>query len=414
MGRDNVIPVLGMVVVMVVFAGVNVLYKLAIEDGMSLRVLVAYRYLFATAFLGPLAFFVERGSLAQNLYVASLSLTSASLASAMTNIIPAITFVLAVTFRLELLAIRTVAGKAKVFGTLIVVGGAMLLSFYKGMEINLGKTSLDLSHHHHHHHESGSHALGSLLAVAYCISSAVWLIIQAQMIAKYMCLYSVTALMCLMASVQGVVFAFCVESDWGVWRLGFDIRLLTVVYTKGPLFTSIFNPVTLVIVAVLGSIFLNENLHLGSILGTILIVIGMYMVLWGKGNENKQREQLLPVNSPIQTISMIALSESPNSGISSRVLDEEMFAIEVVQMTIIFLGLEDHLGPPYAIHYIQFISTLSNHTSRDPPKETQCPTRGPQRRSTSEEPESIKGDPPEEEVQFHQRRPNCSDSEPIK
>ncbi|KAK1300811.1 WAT1-related protein [Acorus calamus] len=282
-----------MVVVMVVFAGVNVLYKLAIEDGMSLRVLVAYRYLFATAFLGPLAFFVES---------------------------------------LELLAIRTVAGKAKVFGTLIVVGGAMLLSFYKGMEINLWKTSLDLSHHHHHHHESGSHALGSLLAVAYCISSAVWLIIQAQMIAKYMCLYSVTALMCLMASVQGVVFAFCVESDWGVWRLGFDIRLLTVVYTKGPLFTSIFNPVTLVIVAVLGSIFLNENLHLGSILGTILIVIGMYMVLWGKGNENKQREQLLPVNSPIQTISMIALSESPNSGISSRVLDEEMFAIEVVQM----------------------------------------------------------------------------------
>ncbi|KAK1264152.1 WAT1-related protein [Acorus gramineus] len=191
----------------------------------------------------------------------------------------------------------------------------MLLSFYKGMEINLWKTSLDLSHHH----DLGSHALGSLLAAAYCISSAAWLIIQAKMIAKYMCLYSVTALVCLMASVQGVVFALCVESDWGVWRLGFDIRLLMVVYTKGALFTSIFNPLTLVIVAVLGSIFLNEKLHLGSLLEAILIVIGLYMVLWGKCKENKQRDQLLPLNAPIQPVSEIGLSEPPDSVTSNRV-----------------------------------------------------------------------------------------------
>ncbi|KAK1310821.1 WAT1-related protein [Acorus calamus] len=38
---------------------------------------------------------------------------------------------------------------------------------------------------------------------------------------------------------------------------------------KGPLFTSIFNPLTLVVVDILGSIFLNEKLHLGRFVFTM-------------------------------------------------------------------------------------------------------------------------------------------------
>ncbi|KAK1310824.1 WAT1-related protein [Acorus calamus] len=252
-------------------------------------------------------------------------------------------------------------------GTLIGLGGAMLLTFYKGVEINPWKTSLDLLHHHDDHHSdvynntgihraSGNHALGSLLAVASCFSYAIWLIIQAKMIAKYTCLYSATALMCLMASVQGVVYALFMERDWGVWRLGFDIRLLTVSYTgvvataltltvmawciqkKGPLFASVFNPLMLIIVAVLGSVFLDEKLHLGSILGAVLIVIGLYVVLWGKCKENKQREQLLPVKTPMQQASEIELSEPPDSGTTTSIsesdvtVDEAMFTAQVVRM----------------------------------------------------------------------------------
>lgn len=49
-----------MVVVQTAFAGVNVFYKLAANDGMSLRVIVAYRFLFATAFMVPVALLFER------------------------------------------------------------------------------------------------------------------------------------------------------------------------------------------------------------------------------------------------------------------------------------------------------------------------------------------------------------------
>lgn len=59
-GSGDLLPVVGMVSFQVVFAGLNIFYKLAVSDGMDLRVLVAYRYMFASAFITPLAYFVER------------------------------------------------------------------------------------------------------------------------------------------------------------------------------------------------------------------------------------------------------------------------------------------------------------------------------------------------------------------
>jgi len=59
-GCDVAKPVAAMVVIQVMSAGVNIFYKLAVSDGMDMRVLVAYRYLFASAFLAPLAYFIER------------------------------------------------------------------------------------------------------------------------------------------------------------------------------------------------------------------------------------------------------------------------------------------------------------------------------------------------------------------
>ncbi|KAJ3681500.1 hypothetical protein LUZ60_015989 [Juncus effusus] len=324
-------PVLGMVMVQMAFAGLNIFFKLAINDGMDMKVLIAYRFLFATCFLFPLAFFFERkswskitwkvvmlsflcgflgGALAQNLYIASLKLTSVTFILAMTNLIPAFTFILAVLFRLESLKIRTMSGQAKVAGTLLGVGGAMLLTFYKGVPIKLWKFNLNLSSHHQHNSsgadvakQATNQALGSLLAICSCFFYALWLIIHAKVTVQFPYSTSSTMLMCIMATIQSFVYALITQRDWKQWRMGFDIRLLTVFYSgavgsgliitvmtwcikkKGPLFASVFNPLMLVIVAVLSSLLFNELLHLGSVLGAILIVIGLYMMLWGKGKE---------------------------------------------------------------------------------------------------------------------------------
>lgn len=62
-------PALLMVLVQVAFAAVNVLYKLAANDGMNLKIIVAYRFIFATAFMAPLAFIVERFGLFASLTI---------------------------------------------------------------------------------------------------------------------------------------------------------------------------------------------------------------------------------------------------------------------------------------------------------------------------------------------------------
>ncbi|KHN33488.1 Auxin-induced protein 5NG4-like protein [Glycine soja] len=330
-----------MVMVQITFAGVNVFYKLAVNDGMSLRVVVAYRFVFATVFIAPLALIVERkkrtkmtwtvlfqsflcglfgGSLAQNFYLQALALTSATFASAMSNLLPGITFILAVCFGLERLNLTTAAGKAKIVGTLIGIGGAMVLTFVKGEEIELGSFHLNLLHPpngtHAHATTGADTLLGSLCALGSGISYALWLIIQAKMIERYPSPYSSTALMSLWGSLLSIVFALCVERDWSQWRLGWNIRLLTAAYTgivvsgvmvvviswcvhmRGPLFVSVFSPLMLVMVALAGPTMLNEKLHLGCAIGTVLIVCGLYVVLWGKSKEMKKKNQLVPAQSP--------------------------------------------------------------------------------------------------------------------
>ncbi|KAL8143150.1 hypothetical protein V2J09_016182 [Rumex salicifolius] len=329
-----------MVVVQAVFAGNNVFYKLAAKDGMNLRILIAYRFIFAVAFISPLAYFLERksrpkltwtilgqtflcgllgGSLAQNTYLESLTLTSVTFASAMANLIPVITFILAVSFRLEKLYIRRMSGRAKVLGTFLGVAGAMLLTFYKGIVIKLWPNNIHLIHIHPSEHDVGSshphdsnRILGALMSLVSALSYASWLIIQAKMSLRYPSYYSSTALMSLMGAVQAIMFALIVDHNWEHWKLGWNIRLVTVAYSgvigsgmvvaiqawclrlKGPLYVSIFSPLQLILVALTGSLMLDEKLYLGSVMGGILIVSGLYAVLWGKAKEMKMLNKLAP------------------------------------------------------------------------------------------------------------------------
>ncbi|GER55498.1 nodulin MtN21 /EamA-like transporter family protein [Striga asiatica] len=339
-------PTLIMILVQTILSLVNIGYKLAANDGMSLSILIAYRLIFGAASILPIAIVVERkkrpkltwkivlygflcgllgGSLGQNLYLKSLVLTSATFASAMANLIPAVTFIIAASLRIERVGWSTSAGKAKVLGTLLGIGGAMLFTFYKGPDLNIGSTGINLlqttSTRHPvangpAHNPQGAHnlILGLLLALGSCVCYSLWLIIQAKAAEKYPCPYSFTAMINLWGSIQSTAYALGTERDWAQWALGWNIRLLAVVVAgvlgaglmftlvawcirmRGPLFVSTFNPLMLVMVAIAGVLFLEEKLYLGMVFGSILIILGLYMVLWGKGKEVKRAQQIIPEN----------------------------------------------------------------------------------------------------------------------
>lgn len=110
------------------------------------------------------------------------------------------------------------------------------------------------------------------------------------------------------------VFQNTNEDFWaqGILASGLMVALTSwCVRVSGPVFVSLFNPLMLIVVAFLGSLLLDEKLYLGryvirfcffaicpnlnnvillccSVLGSVLIVCGLYMVLWSKNKEMKQ------------------------------------------------------------------------------------------------------------------------------
>lgn len=55
---------------------------------------------------------------------------------------------------------------------------------------------------------------------------------------------------------------------------------------RGPVFVTSFSPLCMIITAALGSIVLAEQVHLGSIIGAVIIVCGLYTVVWGKSKDS--------------------------------------------------------------------------------------------------------------------------------
>lgn len=350
-----------MVIAETILGGSNVLFKLAANDGSDLRIVVAYRFLFAAAFMIPVALLVERnkrpkltwmviwqsflsallgGSVFQNLYIFSLVLTSATFATATTNLVTAITFVVALCFRLEKLNWDKASGKAKVMGTLLSLAGAMVLTLYKGPDIVKWNTHLDIVNHGNHHggHVVGTHPnmiLGACSALGSITCYALWINLQAKIAEHYPCPYSSSALMITMTAIQCTLYSLCMQRDWSQWKLGWNIRLLTVSYAgvlatgvmftlvawcvrmRDPLFVSAFNPLMVVIVALAGPLVLNETIHLGSVLGGITIICGLYVLLWGKAMEMKTRTQL-PETSSGDLLKPVNIVLTPLAGTSEN------------------------------------------------------------------------------------------------
>ncbi|KAJ0097464.1 hypothetical protein Patl1_27734 [Pistacia atlantica] len=95
------------------------------------------------------------------------------------------------------------SGIAKVVGTVVSIFGAMVLILYKGMEI-IWSTNINLIQNNTNH---------------------------AKMVKKYPCKYSSTALRCTAAAIQATIYALFTETDPSKWKLGWNIRLLSAVYT---------------------------------------------------------------------------------------------------------------------------------------------------------------------------------------
>ncbi|KAM7507730.1 hypothetical protein LguiA_018183 [Lonicera macranthoides] len=279
---NKVMPYLAMVSLQFGYSGMHIITMLSLKRGMSHWVLVVYRHAAATLVVAPFALILERPVIDQNLYYVGMKYTSATFTSATVNVLPAITFVLALIIRLERVNIRKVHSQAKIIGTIITVGGAMLMTLYKGPIVDMFSRGSAI-HHQANDTSLGQHwVAGTLMLLACTFGWSGFFILQSITLKEYPAELSLTALICLMGMLEGAVVALVMERDMTAWIVGFDSRLLAAVYSgvvcsgiayyvqgvvnkaKGPVFVTTFSPLCMIITAVLGAMILAEQVHLGS------------------------------------------------------------------------------------------------------------------------------------------------------
>lgn len=323
---NDVKPYLAMVLLQVGFAGMYVVAVSSLKGGMSHFVLVVYRNIVATIVMTPFALYFERGLrpkmtvrtfvkvmglaflepvLDQNLYFTGAQLTSAGFASALINILPAVTFVLALILRMEKVRMRSLHSQAKIAGTVLTVAGAVLMVLYHGPAVHFPWTKGHVAAAGSDGQGGAGWLKGTIMVIIACLAWACFFVLQSSTLRDYPAELSLTVLICGVGSLMSGSVALVAErGNTHAWVIGFDTRLFTVVYAgivcsgvayyvqgivsrqRGPVFVTAFNPLCMIITAVMGSIILKEEITRGSVIGAAIIVVGLYFLIWGKSKDD--------------------------------------------------------------------------------------------------------------------------------
>ncbi|XP_038708666.1 WAT1-related protein At3g30340-like isoform X2 [Tripterygium wilfordii] len=311
---------------------VNVLIKKMLDDGMNHMVIVTYRQSIATIFLAPIAYFWEGKSerqakvtasilcmlffsalvgitLTQYLFLLGLKRTTSSLSCAILNTVPICTFVLALPFGLEKVNLKIKAGKAKVLGMLICLGGTVLLILYKGTPLTSTAHSRATinSNASTSAKKTEDWVIGSALLMAGSLFWSSWFLIQTKIGKRYPSKYSSNTILSFFGAIQSAIVCLITGSrNINMWLLKGTWQIIGALYTgmvgsglcylgmswcvkqRGPVFTAAFTPLMQIFAAIFDISVLHEQLFLGSILGSVLVVLGLYILLWGKSIETLQ------------------------------------------------------------------------------------------------------------------------------
>ncbi|KDP28386.1 hypothetical protein JCGZ_14157 [Jatropha curcas] len=332
MGCREHLPVL-LVIVSINFALgiVNVLLKKILDGGTNHMVIVTYRLSISAIFLAPIAYYSERearpkltvyilsylflaalvgATLTQYLFLLGLEYTSAAFSCAFLNTVPANTFILALPFGLEKVKLKGKAGRAKLLGAIICMTGAVSLALYKGIPLKNSDSYEDIKSHVEatmmSDKKTKSWVMGSVLLMGGSLLWSSWFLIQAKISERYPCQYSSTAILSLFGAIQSASISLILERNISAWILKGKLEIVTVIFSgmvasglcyvgmawcvkrRGPVFTAAFTPFIQIFAAIFDFSILHDQVYLGSVIGSVVVVVGLYILLWGKRKEAKE------------------------------------------------------------------------------------------------------------------------------
>nr|VDC89658.1 unnamed protein product [Brassica rapa] len=305
----------------------NAMVKKVLDGGFNHMVIATYRLAISTVCLAPIAFFWERktrpkltlnilvqlffsaligASLTQYFFLMGLSYTSATLACAFISMSPAVTFVMSLIFRVEKLNIKSKAGVGMVMGTLICIGGAFILTTYKGVPLTkLHKLDLLTNNKPALKPEKWITGCVLLFAGSSCFGS--WMVIQSKVNDKYPCQYSSTVILSFFGTIQCALLSLIKSRDIKGWILTDKLDIMTIIYAgavaQGICTTlnskyKLVNPINISINLLFKEISFNFSyilrmdlnvkvLYMCSVIGSGIVIFGLYIFLLGKVKQMK-------------------------------------------------------------------------------------------------------------------------------
>ncbi|QCD90604.1 WAT1-related protein [Vigna unguiculata] len=315
-----------MMVSLVLTVGLNTLVKANLSKGMSNFVFVAYSNLFGFCFLliattlryrntspPPInnsilfrAFLIGFfGVFIETLSYTGLRYGSPTLSSAIEDLLPAFTFIIAVVFRMEKLDLKVKSCQAKIIGTVVSIAGALMVTLYKGLAITSGVMRNDffLSS------QQSQWLLGGFFLSVATFSASVSIVIQTWTIKDYPEELMLITIATSFSVILSFVVAFIAEKNPKAWILKPDMELVCMLCTgiivictrgvvdawacrkMGAVYAAMFSPIGIVIALAMGIVFLGDTLYLGSVIGAAIIAIGFYAVLWGRAQEESKTSE---------------------------------------------------------------------------------------------------------------------------
>ncbi|GAA0168653.1 hypothetical protein LIER_40609 [Lithospermum erythrorhizon] len=319
--------VLALLALQLCFTGFHIVSKFALDMGISMVVYPIYRNILALLILGPVAYLFEKNdrppltfrllvefvllallgvTALQGFYILGLYYGSPTLVAAIQNSVPAITFLMAVAMRLEKLNFVRTDGLAKISGTVVCVGGATIITLYRGPSLKLPFIQPLISNTEADETETVQNwTLGSLYILAQCVSWSAWMVFQAPVVKRYPAPLSLTSFTCFFGLIQLLVIAAFCERELDHWIISSYEEIFTIAYAGivasgviialqiwcihngGPVYVAVFQPLQTVLVAIASYLIFGDQIYTGGILGAAFIIAGLYLVLWGKTKELK-------------------------------------------------------------------------------------------------------------------------------
>lgn len=317
----TLLPFVGMVVVILAQVSSMVVTKAALSRGIDKYVIIAYSNILATLILFPCSFFFHRSTrlpitysvlwrffllalvvcAAQLCGYVGIEYSSPTLSTSMLNLIPAFTFMLTVSFRLEKLVWRSKSSQAKIIGTVISIAGAFVVTFYKGPVV-IKAQFLTVS-------PQFKWILGAIFLATEAFMISAWYLLQTMILKMFPEILTVMFYLSFFTTIISAIYSFLLVKDTSAWKLRLDIGLIAVIYSAlvstilrgtlcswclskaGPFFVSMFKPLAIVLAAVMGVLFLGDALSLGCLIGAAIIVTGFYAMMWGKANDEEKSSE---------------------------------------------------------------------------------------------------------------------------